>query len=231
MRGSSRFSEPARARGRNAYPIGHQSCSANPIFRKGASLRVSRVSIVAPPANSAVGDGGAREALSRQPGGRPDAENVSVEAGPRALPIFFVPSASEDGRLFVKRVAGSGAWSMSGVFGTTSTSTSSTSTSSTSSTTLPPTDLLPGRIVVIKPDTLAKFVAKPVTGDTLHFRPSTPLRAVAPSASSIRRRSRATTPTTLPVARRGRGLATQPAPRATSTRVSAHRPTRARSFS
>jgi len=80
--------------------------------------------------------------------------------------IFFVPSASEDGRLFVKRVAGSGAWSMSGVFGTTSTSTSSTSTSSTSSTTLPPTDLLPGRIVVIKPDTLAKFVAKPVTGDT-----------------------------------------------------------------
>jgi hypothetical protein len=41
-----------------------------------------------------------------------------------------------------------------------------TSSSSTSSTTLPPRDLLPGRITVIKPSTLAKFVAKPVTGDT-----------------------------------------------------------------
>jgi hypothetical protein len=45
---------------------------------------------------------------------------------------------------------------------TTSTSTSSSSsTSSSTSSTLPPTDLLPGRIVIIKPGTLAKFVAKP----------------------------------------------------------------------
>jgi hypothetical protein len=57
------------------------------------------------------------------------------------------------------------------VIGTTSSSssTSSTSSSSTSSTTSTsttlPTTLLPGRIAIIKPGTLAKFVAKPVTGD------------------------------------------------------------------
>ena len=47
----------------------------------------------------------------------------------------------------------------------TTTSTSTTSSTSTS-TSLPPTDLLPGRISIIKPGALAKFVAKPVTGDT-----------------------------------------------------------------
>jgi hypothetical protein len=46
------------------------------------------------------------------------------------------------------------------------TTTSSTSTSSTTTSTLAPTDLLPGRIAIIKPATLAKFVAKPATGDT-----------------------------------------------------------------
>jgi hypothetical protein len=46
---------------------------------------------------------------------------------------------------------------------TTTSSTSSTSTSSTSSTTLPTP--LPGRMTTIKPGTLAKFVAKPATGD------------------------------------------------------------------
>ena len=49
---------------------------------------------------------------------------------------------------------------------TSSTSTSSTSTSSTSSTTLPTVELLPGRLTTIRPGTLAKFVAKPATGDT-----------------------------------------------------------------
>ena len=44
--------------------------------------------------------------------------------------------------------------------------TTSTSMSSTTSTTLLNTDLLPGRITVIKPGVLAKFVAKPMTGDT-----------------------------------------------------------------
>ena len=48
---------------------------------------------------------------------------------------------------------------------TTTSSTSTTSTSSTSSTTLPTVELLPGRLVTIKPGTLAKFVAKPATGD------------------------------------------------------------------
>jgi len=46
-----------------------------------------------------------------------------------------------------------------------STTTSSTTMSTTTtSTTLPPTDLLPGRIVIIKTGTLAKFVAKPDSG-------------------------------------------------------------------
>jgi len=46
--------------------------------------------------------------------------------------------------------------------------TSSTSTSSTTSTTLPPIDqLLPGRITIIKPGALAKFVAKPTSGTFL----------------------------------------------------------------
>ena len=46
---------------------------------------------------------------------------------------------------------------------TTSSTTTSSSTTSTSST-LPPTDLLPGRIAIIKTGTLAKFVAKPDSG-------------------------------------------------------------------
>jgi hypothetical protein len=48
-------------------------------------------------------------------------------------------------------------------------------TTSTTSTTLPPTDLLPGRIVLIKPGTLAKFVAKPVTGDTFALPTANPI--------------------------------------------------------
>ncbi len=48
-----------------------------------------------------------------------------------------------------------------GIRGPTTTSTSITITTTTTSTTLPPTSLLPGKIVIIKPGTLAKFVAKP----------------------------------------------------------------------
>jgi hypothetical protein len=44
-------------------------------------------------------------------------------------------------------------------------STSTTATSTTSTTTLPTVELLPGRVTTIKPGTLAKFVAKPATGD------------------------------------------------------------------
>jgi hypothetical protein len=88
--------------------------------------------------------------------------------------IFFVPGTTETGYLFIKRVTGSGGWSMSGVFGTTSTTTSTSSTTSTTGTTLPITDLLPGRIVVIKPGTLAKFVGKPVTGDTFTLPTANP---------------------------------------------------------
>jgi hypothetical protein len=42
-------------------------------------------------------------------------------------------------------------------------STTTTSTSSTTSSTLPTTDLVTGRLIVIKPGVLAKFVAKPAT--------------------------------------------------------------------
>jgi hypothetical protein len=49
---------------------------------------------------------------------------------------------------------------------TTSTSTSSTSTSSVTSTTLPTVELLPGRLTTIRPGSLAKFVARPASGDT-----------------------------------------------------------------
>jgi hypothetical protein len=45
----------------------------------------------------------------------------------------------------------------------------------TTSTTLPTTDLLPGRIALIKPSTLAKFVAKPVTGDTFALPAANPV--------------------------------------------------------
>ena len=48
---------------------------------------------------------------------------------------------------------------------TSSTTSTSSSTTSSTSTTLP-TTLLPGRAAIIKPGTLAKFVAKPATGDT-----------------------------------------------------------------
>jgi hypothetical protein len=59
---------------------------------------------------------------------------------------------------------------------TTTSSTPTTSTSSTS-TTLPTTDLLPGRSAIIKPGTLAKFVAKPVTGDTFALPAANPIAA------------------------------------------------------
>jgi hypothetical protein len=60
----------------------------------------------------------------------------------------------------------------------TSTSSSSTTTSTSSSTTLttlPTTDLLPGRIAIIKPVTLAKFVAKPIAGDTFALPTANPI--------------------------------------------------------
>ena len=56
-------------------------------------------------------------------------------------------------------------------------STTTTSTSSTTSTTLPTTDLLPGRIIIIKPGTLANFVAKPATGDTFALPAGNPVTA------------------------------------------------------
>jgi hypothetical protein len=55
--------------------------------------------------------------------------------------------------------------------------TSSTLTSTSTSTTLAPlqTELLPGRIGIIKPATLAKFVAKPSTGDTFALPTANPI--------------------------------------------------------
>jgi YVTN family beta-propeller protein len=50
-----------------------------------------------------------------------------------------------------------------------------TTTSSTTSTTLPPTDLIPGRIGIVKPGALAKFVAKPITGDTFVLPSANPI--------------------------------------------------------
>jgi hypothetical protein len=49
-----------------------------------------------------------------------------------------------------------------------------TSSTSTTSTTLPTTDLLPGRSVVVRPGSLAKFVAKPSPGDTFTLPTSNP---------------------------------------------------------
>ena len=50
-----------------------------------------------------------------------------------------------------------------------------TTTTSTTSTTLPPTDLLRGRILIIKPGFLAKFVTRPVTGDTFALPAADPM--------------------------------------------------------
>jgi hypothetical protein len=42
---------------------------------------------------------------------------------------------------------------------------------------LPPTDLLPGRLAIIKSGSLAKFVAKPTTGDTFNLPSIDPVAA------------------------------------------------------
>jgi hypothetical protein len=60
---------------------------------------------------------------------------------------------------------------------TTMSSSTTTTSSSTSTTILPPTDLLPGRITIIRPGTLAKFVAKPPTGDTFALPTANPVAA------------------------------------------------------
>jgi hypothetical protein len=65
---------------------------------------------------------------------------------------------------------------------TTTSSTSSTSTSSTSTTTLPTVELLPGRVTTIRPGTLAKFVAKPATGDAFAL----PTAAAVAAGGSLR---------------------------------------------
>jgi hypothetical protein len=77
-----------------------------------------------------------------------------ISAGPTDTFVVSWTSAAQDEGVF------------EGIYAQRFAFVPTTTTSSSTSTTLPTTDLLPGVIGIVKPGVLAKFVAKPTTGDT-----------------------------------------------------------------